>query len=121
VFLWATWPIVFVDVSPSDEEILEQAIWMGFGVLLCLWGCLVCLGASKMQNLDSYTWAMVGGVLGILPFLVGIFAIAMLRNPKVIAGFEEIEGAVDDEDEDEEDDDEEDDDEDEEDDDDEDD
>jgi hypothetical protein len=113
VFLWAMWPVVFVEVSPSEEEIAEQAIWMLFGVMLIAWGCLVCLGASKMQNLESYTWAMVGSVLGILPLLVGIFAIAMLRNPKVIAGFEEIEGAIDDdEEEDEEDDDDEDDDED---------
>jgi sugar phosphate permease len=72
---------------------------MGFGLMLVGWGCLVCIGASKMQNLDSYTWAMVGAVLGILPVLVGIFAIAMLRNPKVIAGFEEIEGALDDDEE----------------------
>jgi predicted Zn finger-like uncharacterized protein len=112
VFLWAMWPVVFVDVAPSDEEILEQAIWMGFGVMLMGWGALVCVGASKMQNLESYTWAMVGAVLGILPFLVGIFALAMLRNPKVIAGFEEIEGAIDDDEEDEESDDDDDDDED---------
>jgi hypothetical protein len=110
VFLWAMWPVVFTDVAPSEEEIAEQAIWMLFGVMLMAWGALICLGASKMQNLESYTWAMVGAVLGILPLLVGIFSIAMLRNPKVIAGFEEIEGAIDDEDEEEEGDDDEDDD-----------
>lgn len=99
VFLWAMWPVVFVEVAPSDEELVEQAIWMGFGLMLIAWACLICLGASKMQNLDSYTWAMVGAVLGILPLMVGIFAIVMLRNPKVIAGFEEIEGALDDEEE----------------------
>jgi predicted Zn finger-like uncharacterized protein len=113
VFIWAMWPLVFTDVPPSDEEVVEQAVWMGFGLMLIGWGCLVCIGASKMQNLESYTWAMVGAVLGILPVLVGIFAIAMLRNPKVVAGFEEIEGAIDDEEEDEEGDDEDEDDEDE--------
>ena len=35
----------------------------------------------------------------ILPLLAGIFAIVALRDPRVIAGFEEMEGAVDDEDE----------------------
>ena len=95
--LWAIWPLVFTEVSPSEDEIMEQAVWILLGVLLIVWGGLICLGASRMQNLESYTWALTGAVLGILPLLVGIFAIAMLRNPKVIAGFAEVEGATDDE------------------------
>ena len=95
--LWAIWPLVFTEVSPSEDEISEQAVWILLGVLLIVWGSLICLGASRMQNLESYTWALTGAVLGILPLLVGIFAIAMLRNPKVIAGFAEVEGATDDE------------------------
>ncbi len=95
--LWAIWPLVFTEVSPSEDEISEQAVWILLGVLLIVWGALICLGASRMQNLESYTWALTGAVLGILPLLVGIFAIAMLRNPKVIAGFAEVEGATDDE------------------------
>ena len=95
--LWAIWPLVFTEVSPSEDEISEQAVWILLGVLLVVWGALICLGASRMQNLESYTWALTGAVLGIFPLLVGIFAIAMLRNPKVIAGFAEVEGATDDE------------------------
>ncbi|MGL4423776.1 MAG: hypothetical protein ACRCZF_24185 [Gemmataceae bacterium] len=95
-FVWALFPLVFTDVSANEEEIAEQAIWMIFGIMLGTWGCMICLGASKMQNVDSYTWAMVGAVLGIAPLLVGIFAIVALRDPRVIAGFEEIEGAFDD-------------------------
>jgi len=95
--LWAIWPLVFTEVSPSEDEISEQAVWILLGVLLIVWGALICLGASRMQNLESYTWALTGAVLGILPLLVGIFAIAMLRNPKVIAGFAEVEGATDEE------------------------
>ena len=59
------------------------------------YGGLVCFGASKMQSLESYAWGMIGAVLGIFPLLVGIFAIVMLREPRVIAGFEEVEGAID--------------------------
>ena len=95
--LWAIWPLVFTEVSASEDEIMEQAVWILLGILLIVWGGLICLGASRMQNLESYTWALTGAVLGILPLLVGIFAIAMLRNPKVIAGFAEVEGATDDE------------------------
>jgi hypothetical protein len=67
------------------------------------WGCLVCFGASCAQNLESYVWSWVGAVAGVP---AGIFAMIMLRNPKVVAGFQEMVGALDDdEDEDKDDDD----------------
>lgn len=107
-FIWGLWPLIFTEVSPSDDDYTEQLPLVLFGVLLAVWGAMICLGASRMQNLESYTWAMTGAVLGILPLLVGVFAIIMLRNPKVIAGFMEVEGAMDaDEKEDDEDDDDE--------------
>lgn len=108
VALYGVWPLVFTEVSASEDDYMEQLPIFLFGVVLIVWGLLICLGASRMQALESYTWAMVGAVLGILPLLVGIFAVAMLRNPKVIAGFEEVEGAMSDKDEDDEDDEEED-------------
>lgn len=94
-FIWGLWPLIFTEVSPSDDDYTEQLPLVLFGVLLAVWGAMICLGASRMQNLESYTWAMTGAVLGILPLLVGVFAIIMLRNPKVIAGFMEVEGAMD--------------------------
>ncbi len=104
------WPLIFTDAPPSDEEIAEQLVTVFAGLVLFVWGALICLGASKMQALESYAWALAGAVLGILPLLAGIFAIVALRDPRVIAGFEEVEGAIDededgekDEDEDEED------------------
>jgi hypothetical protein len=93
------WPLVFTEAAPSDEEIAEQLVIIFAGLVAFVYGCLICLGASKMQSLESYAWALVGAVLGILPLLAGIFAIVALRDPRVIAGFEEMEGAVDDEDE----------------------
>ncbi|OWK38575.1 hypothetical protein [Fimbriiglobus ruber] len=96
------WPLIFTDASPSDEEYAEQLVWIFGGFVLLLWGSLVCMGASKMQNLESYAWALIGSVMGIFPLLAGIFAIIALRDPRVIAGFEEVEGSVDGEDEDEE-------------------
>lgn len=109
------WPLVFTDAPPSDEEIAEQLVIIFGGLVGLVWGSLICLGASKMQNLESYAWALAGSVLGILPLLAGVFAIIALRDPRVVAGFEEVEGAVEDgedEDEEDEDDDEDDDDED---------
>ncbi len=93
--IWGMWPLIFTDISPSDDDYAEQLPLVLFGILLAVWGAMICLGASRMQNLESYTWAMTGAVLGILPLLVGVFALIMLRNPKVLAGFMEVEGAMD--------------------------
>lgn len=99
----AIWPLIFTDAPPSDEDYGEAILYGFIGLVALLWGMLVCHGASKMQALESYAWALVGGILGIVPLLAGIFALVALRDPRVIAGFEEVEGAIDDVDEDEQD------------------
>jgi cadmium resistance protein CadD (predicted permease) len=95
------WPLVFNDAPASEEETEEAVITMLLGLMTFGWGGIICLGASMMQELRSYTWAMIGAVMGVLPLLVGIYAILMLQNPKVKAGFEESEGGPEDDDEDE--------------------
>jgi hypothetical protein len=106
VFVWGLWPMVFNEGALGDEEIEEAIIKMILGLVTFGWGAMICYGASQMQELASYTMAMGGAVLGVLPLFVGIYAIIMLQNPKVKAGFEESEGGPDDDDEDEKDDDE---------------
>lgn len=105
IMIIGVWPLVFTDAPNSDEEIAERLVYIFIGGVLLIWGCLICLGASKMQSLESYAWALAGAVLGI-PMLAGIFALIALRDPRVRAGFEEVEGAIDEEDEEEVDDDE---------------
>jgi len=100
VVVIGVFPLVFTDAPPSDEEVGERLIIMFVGFVLVFWGSLVCLGASKMQSLESYAWALAGAVLGI-PMLSGIFALVALRDPRVRAGFEEVEGAIDEPDDDE--------------------
>jgi hypothetical protein len=99
-FVVGMWPLVFNDAPPGEEELEEAIVMMVLGVVVLFWGAMVCFGASQMQELASYPWAMVGAVMGLAPLLVGIFAIIMLQNPKVKAGF--AEGALLDEDEEEE-------------------
>ncbi|MBV9946553.1 MAG: hypothetical protein JOZ69_06875 [Myxococcales bacterium] len=100
-FVYGMWPLVFNDAPPGEEELDEAIVYMMMGICTLFWGAMVCFGASQMQELASYPWAMVGSVMGVAPFLVGIYGIVMLQNPKVKAGFEETEGSVDeDEDED---------------------
>lgn len=100
IFTWGVFPLIFNDAPPGEEETEEAIIRMTIGVTAFFWGAMLCFCASQMQELASYPWAMVGSVMGVVPFLVGIYGIVMLQNPEVKAGFEEVEGATDEEDED---------------------
>jgi len=107
----AIWPLIFRDLSItqtkegvkyseaekdkkpeytySTEYMIYRFIIAGIGLFWFIWGGFVCLGAFKMNRLESYTWAMIGSIMGILPVLIGIWGIVTLRNPVVIAGFRE--------------------------------
>jgi hypothetical protein len=100
-FIIGMWPLVFNDAPPGEEELDEAVFGMLMGLLGFVWGGLVCYGASQMQELGSFVWAMLGSIMGV-PLLVGVFALIMLQNPKVKAGFEEAEAGPDEDDEDEE-------------------
>ena len=93
------WPLVFTDAPPSDEEVAEQVVIIFGGLVGLLWASIIAIGASKMQALESYAWAMIGACFGVFPLLAGIFALVTLRDERVRKGFTEVEGAVDDEDE----------------------
>ena len=98
-FVIGMWPLVFNDAPPGEEELDEAVFGMLMGVLGFVWAALICYGASQMQELGSYIFAMLGAIMGI-PLLVGIFAIIMLQNPRVKAGFEEAEAGPDEDEED---------------------
>jgi hypothetical protein len=85
------WPLVFTDVTPSDEEVAEQMFWVFTGIFSLVWGGIVCYGGVQMVSLGSYAWAVVGSVFGLLPLLAGIFGLTTLRDPRVLAGFAEPE------------------------------
>jgi hypothetical protein len=95
IFVVGVWPLIFNDAPPGEEETEEALQQMALGMFTFFWGAMVCYGASQMHEIESYTWAMVGAIMGILPLLIGIFGIIMLQNPKVKAGFEEGEGGPD--------------------------
>jgi len=99
-FIQGAWPLVFSDAPPGEEELEEAIVDMIVGLVVFVWGGMVCFGASQMQDLSSYPWGMTGSVMAV-PLLVGILGVMALQNPLVKAGFEESEGGPDDEDEDE--------------------
>lgn len=94
-FCMGFWPIVFTDADANEEEVIKAIVDMMLAFLGFCVGMLICVGAFKMQNLESYTWAIIAACITI-PLLVGIYTIITLRDPKVIAGFQEVEGATDD-------------------------
>jgi len=97
-FVTGMWPLVFNDAPPGDDEMEESIVTMLLAFTTFGWGAFICFGASQMQNLQSYLWGMAGAVMGV-PLLVGIYALIVLQDPKVKAGFEETGGDPDDEDE----------------------
>lgn len=105
-FVQGAWPLLFNDAPPGEEELEEALVDMIVGLSVFVWGGMVCFGASQMQELGSYPWAMTGAVMGLVPGLVGAAGIIALQNPAVKAGFAESEGGPDDDDEDEKEDDE---------------
>jgi hypothetical protein len=89
--IYGIWPLLFTDVSPSDEEIAEQVAIIFIGIGSLVWGGITVYGAYEMVTLGSRGWAIVGALFGLLPLLAGIFALTTLWDPRVVAGFAEPE------------------------------
>ncbi|MBA4190988.1 MAG: hypothetical protein C0467_23630 [Planctomycetaceae bacterium] len=98
-FLQGSWPLIFSDAPPGEEELEEAIVDMIVGLVVFVWGAMVCFGASQLQELGSYPWAMTGSIMGIFPLLVGAAGILALQNPAVKAGFAESAGGPDDDEE----------------------
>jgi phage FluMu protein Com len=87
-----------------DETDREEMLWhygaMGVGAWFLLYSSVIAVGGVKMQSLESYRWAMTASIMAILPLhpaagiaigiMIGIWALTMLRDKKVRAGFEYV-------------------------------
>jgi len=93
-FVVGLWPFIFSAAMPRGGEATNQILIMLGGILGFGVGCLVCYGASKLQDLESYQWAMVGSILAIISILPtgligGLMSIKVLKDEEVLDGFEE--------------------------------
>jgi hypothetical protein len=86
--IYAIWPMVFNEEALSSQRQKEQFLLMGGGVLGFVYGALICVGASKMQYLESYNWAMAGAIMSTI-LGGGLIALKVLRDKEVLAGFAE--------------------------------
>ncbi len=88
-FMWAIWPMIFNDEPLSPERMNEQTLYAGIAVGCLVWGMLVSLGSSKMHDLESYPWALVGSLLAVPLVGTGLWGLVTLRDKVVMAGFDE--------------------------------
>jgi phage FluMu protein Com len=118
-FGFAVFPIVFCEATPSRPFIRPRVDMMLHATLMFIFSAVMCLGASAMHNLTSYTWAIIGAIMSLVIYiptgimlamvvlvvlgpagmllaalavgmaLIGIWCIVILMNPKVKEGFKE--------------------------------
>lgn len=90
--VWSVWPIIFYDATPTRDVYIGSFIWLGYAALWFTLSALVVNGAFKMHTLESYPWAWVGIVIGMitgLSLFASLWCIFVLKNPDVKAGFYE--------------------------------
>jgi phage FluMu protein Com len=119
IFIYGLWPIIFCEANPMRPFIRPRVTIMIRAAFMFTFGGIMCLGASKMHELTSYTWSIVGASMSLLIYipagiivaffiliilgplglllaamvmglaLVGLWCIIVLMNPKVREGFKE--------------------------------
>jgi phage FluMu protein Com len=94
LMIYALWPFIFSESSPQGAAAREKVLIMVGAVVLFALGCMVSYGASKLQDLESYNWAMAGSIMAIISLaptgaIGGLWAIQVLKKEEVIDGFEE--------------------------------
>jgi hypothetical protein len=73
VFIYGMWPIIFCEANPSRPFIRPRVSIMLEATCVFVFGSIMCLGAARMHDLMSYTWAIVGAVMSLLIYIpVGI-------------------------------------------------
>jgi predicted Zn finger-like uncharacterized protein len=77
----------------EDEEKTFCITWaIVSGVVMIYYG-VVAMATVKMQNLESYNWAMTAGIMAAVSLIgapLGIWAISLLRQPDIKAAFEYV-------------------------------
>jgi len=94
LMMYALWPFIFSEASPKGADAREKVMIMVGAVALFALGCGCCYGASKLQDLESYQWAMAGCIMAIISLVPvgavgGFWGVHVLKKEEVKDGFEE--------------------------------
>src|SRR3954469_15373191 len=68
-FILAIWPIIFCEANPIRPFIRPRVDIMLRAVFMFSFGGIMCLGASKMHEVSSYAWAIVGSIMALLIYI----------------------------------------------------
>jgi DNA-directed RNA polymerase subunit RPC12/RpoP len=63
--IYVLWPIAFEAKTPKDVP--ERLLWIGVTTFTFVYNAVIAVGAVKMQNIESYVWAIIASVMMVLP------------------------------------------------------
>jgi hypothetical protein len=71
MFIFGAWPIIFCEATPLRPFIRPRVDIMIRATFMFTFGSIMCLGASKMHDLTSYTWSIIGSTMALLIYVPG--------------------------------------------------
>jgi hypothetical protein len=89
-------PIIFSEKALPGDELAYRWMWIAIWALVFVYAGIVVNGAYNMSQVESYTWAVAGCLMAVVPVTLwfyavmlptGIWCIMTLRKPEVQAGF----------------------------------
>jgi hypothetical protein len=80
IFIIGLWPIVFCEANPLRPFIRPRVNIMLQATAMFSFGGIMCLGASKMHDLTSYAWSIIGSIMALLIYVPAgiIFALTIV-------------------------------------------
>jgi len=77
LFIYGIWPVIFCEANPIRPFIRPRVDIMVGAVLMFTFGAIMCMGAARMHDLTSYTWAIIGSVMALLIYVPRAIMIAI--------------------------------------------
>ena len=69
VFIYGVFPIIFCEAMPIRPLIRPRVTIMLIASLNFSFGSIMCMGASKMHDLTSYAWAIIGSLMSLAIYI----------------------------------------------------
>ncbi|HKA07297.1 MAG TPA: hypothetical protein VKD71_08575 [Gemmataceae bacterium] len=69
MFIIGLWPIVFCEANPLRPFVRPRVEIMLRATFMFSFGGIMCLGASKMHDLTSYSWSIIGSIMALLIYV----------------------------------------------------
>jgi hypothetical protein len=77
-FIYGLWPIVFCEANTIRPFIRPRVDIMIRASFMFTFGAIMCIGAARMHDLTSYTWAIIGACMALLIYVPAGISLALL-------------------------------------------